>query len=272
MVEAPGTAPGSDRFITMTIYRHISCEHLLYRGGRALMQIAYFGFVNATQRCTGGSRRRKPRYGGVPSAIWTSDMSKTNPTTDARDVIAQAAKRFFGKAPGQLSRREHLVLERALSQQALSRDSSETFEEKLTFGQKLADGVAAFGGSWRFLIYFAVLLGAWVVVNLTLHGAAPDPYPFIFLNLVLSMLAAVQAPVIMMSQNRQSARDRLVTSHDYEVNLKSEIEIMALHDKLDQMRNDDIKSLLARQQEQIDLLTRLMKNQLDLELPSSDSQ
>ena len=198
-------------------------------------------------------------------------MSKTNATVDPSDVIARAAKRFFGKQPGQLSRREHLVLERALSQQALSSDSSETFEEKLTFGQRLADGVAAFGGSWAFLIYFAVALAAWILVNLLLHGSAPDPYPFIFLNLVLSMLAAVQAPVIMMSQNRQSARDRLVSSHDYEVNLKAEIEIMALHDKLDQMRNDDIRSLLARQQEQIELLTRLVKSRTETEPDASES-
>lgn len=199
-------------------------------------------------------------------------MTKTNASVDPGDLIARAAKRFFGKQPGQLSRREHLVLERALSQQALSSDSSETFEEKQTFGERLADGVAAFGGSWAFLIYFAVALAAWVMVNLLLHGKAPDPYPFIFLNLVLSMLAAVQAPVIMMSQNRQSARDRLASSHDYEVNLKAEIEIMALHDKLDQMRNDDIRSLLARQQEQIDLLTRLVKSRTELEPNPSESQ
>lgn len=199
-------------------------------------------------------------------------MTKTNATVDPGDMIARAAKRFFGKQPGQLSRREHLVLERALSQQALSRDSSETFEEKQTFGQRLADGVAAFGGSWTFLIYFAVVLGAWVLLNLLLHGSAPDPYPFIFLNLVLSMLAAVQAPVIMMSQNRQSARDRLASSHDYEVNLKAEIEIMALHDKFDQMRNDDLKNLLARQQEQIDLLTQLVKNHIELAPNPSESQ
>lgn len=199
-------------------------------------------------------------------------MTKTSATADNNDFITRAAKRFLGKQPGQLSRREQLVLERSLSKQAMSRDSSETFEEKLTFGQRLADAVAAFGGSWSFLICFGVLLAAWVLVNLTLRGGAPDPYPFIFLNLVLSMVAAVQAPVIMMSQNRQSARDRLVSSHDYEVNLKSEIEIMALHDKLDQMRNDDIKSLLARQQEQIDLLTQLVKNHMESEPTPSNSQ
>ena len=131
----------------------------------------------------------------------------------------------------------------------------------------MADGVAAFGGSWAFLIIFGIVLAIWVALNLALRGIAPDPYPFIFLNLILSMVAAVQAPVIMMSQNRQSAKDRLVTSHDYECNLKAEIEIMALHDKVDQMRNDDLKALLGKQQEQIDLLTRLVESHLG-EAPS----
>src|SRR5690606_23093510 len=98
------------------------------------------------------------------------------------------------------------------------------------------------------------------------------PYPFIFLNLLLSMLAAVQAPVIMMSQNRQAAKDRLVTSHDYEVNLKSEIEIMALHDKLDQLREADLKGLIVQQQQQLDMLTQLVKTQLGRDQAAIESQ
>jgi len=182
--------------------------------------------------------------------------------TTTSDKLGHAAERFLDKGETALNARERHVLEKALSRQTLSLDTSKTFDEDATFGQRLADGVASFGGSWTFLIIFGVALLAWVASNLLLAGGAPDPYPFIFLNLILSMLAAVQAPVIMMSQNRQSAKDRLVTSHDYECNLKAEIEIMALHDKIDQMRNDDLKRLIGQQQEQIALLTRLVQGHL----------
>jgi uncharacterized membrane protein len=109
--------------------------------------------------------------------------------------------------------------------------------DNLTFGQRLADRVTLFGGSWTFLIYFGVLLFAWVLVNSLLlpPQVTFDPYPYIFLNLVLSMMSAVQAPVIMMSQNRQDEKDRLALNHDYEVNLKTEREIQSLHRKLDRL-------------------------------------
>jgi uncharacterized membrane protein len=177
--------------------------------------------------------------------------------------ISHAADRFLGKAATDLSRTELHVLERTLKRRALARDPQADFEEGQSFGGRLADGVAAFGGSWRFLIGFGVLLALWTGFNLVLRGAAFDPYPFIFLNLVLSMLAAIQAPVIMMSQNRQAAKDRLVSQHDYAVNLKAEIEIMALHEKLDQMRNAELRALVERQDQQIALLTKLVEGRLD---------
>jgi uncharacterized membrane protein len=180
-------------------------------------------------------------------------------TDTSSDKLIRAAERFLGKGETALTGVERQVLKQALGKRAVARDSGALFDEKATFGQRLADGVAAFGGSWAFLIGFAALLVGWIGFNLVLRDWALDPYPFIFLNLLLSTLAAVQAPVIMMSQNRQSAKDRLVTSHDYECNLKAEIEIMALHDKIDQMRNDDLKQLIARQQEQIALLTKLFE-------------
>lgn len=178
------------------------------------------------------------------------------------DKLIHAAERFLGKGEKALTLRERQVLEQAIGRRALAQDASTLFDDKATFGQQLADGVARFGGSWTFLIIFGVMLLIWVGLNLVLSNTAPDPYPFIFLNLLLSMLAAVQAPVIMMSQNRQASKDRLVTSHDYECNLKAEIEIMALHDKVDRMRDGDLKALLEKQQEQIDLLTRLLKSHL----------
>jgi uncharacterized membrane protein len=188
------------------------------------------------------------------------------------DRLIRAAERFLGKGEAALSPVERQVLEQAIGKRALSLDTSEVFDEKATFGQRLADTVAAFGGSWTFLICFAVVLLIWIVSNLALASSAPDPYPFIFLNLVLSMLAAIQAPVIMMSQNRQAAKDRLVTSHDYECNLKAEIEIMALHDKVDQLRNDDLKLLIQKQQEQIALLARLVESRVGAGTVATESQ
>ncbi len=180
-------------------------------------------------------------------------------TDISSDKLIRAAERFLGKGERALTDLERQVLEQAIGKKALALDTSAVFDEKSTFGQRLADAVASFGGSWSFLIGFGAVLAAWVGGNLALARSAPDPYPFIFLNLLLSMLAAVQAPIIMMSQNRQAAKDRLVTSHDYECNLKAEIEIMALHDKVDQLRNDDLKHLIAKQQEQIELLTKLVE-------------
>ena len=193
-------------------------------------------------------------------------------TDISTEKLIHAAERFLGKGENTLTKRERQVLERALGKRALAQDASALFDDKATFGQRLADGVASFGGSWTFLIIFGAVLAAWVFGNLLLRGEAPDPYPFIFLNLLLSMLAAVQAPVIMMSQNRQAAKDRLVTSHDYECNLKAEIEIMALHDKIDQMRDDDLRSLLVKQQEQIDLLTRLVESRVGVAAAEGESK
>lgn len=129
--------------------------------------------------------------------------------------------------------------------------------------QKLADQVAAVGGSWGFILGFFLFLAAWIIGNVWLLGAigrkAFDPYPFIFLNLMLSMLAAIQAPVIMMSQNRASAKDRLQAEHDYMVNLRAELEIMRLHDKLDALRVDELEALLRQQAEILDQMRTEMR-------------
>ncbi|WP_341487947.1 DUF1003 domain-containing protein [Pararhizobium sp. A13] len=177
---------------------------------------------------------------------------------DASHEIADGASRYLGRPVELLTDRERAVFRRHIARRAITRDSNRSFDEKLTSGQRLADKVAEFGGSWTFIMIFALVLALWVGSNLLATARAFDPYPFIFLNLILSMLAAVQAPVIMMSQNRHSVKDRVDAAHDYEVNLKAEIEIMALHDKLDQMRTIELKSLVEKQQQQIDLLTALL--------------
>jgi CRP/FNR family cyclic AMP-dependent transcriptional regulator len=121
----------------------------------------------------------------------------------------------------------------------VARNPNQIIEEKLTFGQRVADRVASFGGSWNFIGLFALALVAWVILNTIILTSHPfDPFPFILLNLFLSMLAALQAPVIMMSQNRQDAKDRVRSEQDYKVNLKAELEIEELHRKLDELRAD----------------------------------
>jgi uncharacterized membrane protein len=171
----------------------------------------------------------------------------------------QSAVRWFGRSGDQLSKAERKALRHASQRLAVSQDPNKLLDERATVGERLADAVARFGGSWTFIIVFFVLLMSWTLVNTQLLGDhAFDPYPFIFLNLVLSMLAAIQAPIIMMSQNRQSTKDRQMATHDYEVNLKAEIEIMALHDKLDALRNEQLTAILVKQQEQITLLTKLL--------------
>ncbi|MBC7167949.1 DUF1003 domain-containing protein [Phenylobacterium sp.] len=129
-------------------------------------------------------------------------------------------------------------------------------DEEASLGQQLADRVAALGGSWGFIGGFSLCLAVWAGWNLVFRGSelAFDPYPFIFLNLLLSTLAALQAPVIMMSQNRQSERDRQAAEHDYEVNLRAELEIMLLHDKLDSLRSREVVDLLKAQNETLELL------------------
>lgn len=133
------------------------------------------------------------------------------------------------------------------------------FEQELSFGARLADGIASFGGSWAFIIVFGVFIMLWITVNvLALLWKPPDPYPFILLNLILSCLAALQAPVIMMSQNRQEAKDRLRSEHDYRVNLKAELEIRQLHEKIDHLLLHQWERLAEIQQVQIELLNEVI--------------
>jgi uncharacterized membrane protein len=158
---------------------------------------------------------------------------------------------------------ERRVIERLSQRLHISRNTNLEYEESLTLGQRVADRIAIFGGSWTFILLFLSGLVLWVVLNtvvLANLGKAFDPYPYIFLNLILSMLAALQAPVIMMSQNRYAAKDRVAAEHDYEVNLKAELEILALHQKVDALREQQWVELVAMQREQIQLLTKLVEN------------
>lgn len=177
-------------------------------------------------------------------------------------TLAELAGRWLGRKPEALSVEETSALQSAIDRQTISRDVNIDVASQENFGDRIADGIARIGGSWGFIITFILFLILWTIGNVWLLGHRGfDPYPFIFLNLILSMIAALQAPVIMMSQNRQSARDRIDAAHDYEVNLKAEIEIMALHEKLDEMRHSQIMILredLARLTAQLERIETLV--------------
>jgi uncharacterized membrane protein len=159
---------------------------------------------------------------------------------------------------GELSVLDQEVIESLQEHEILSEDISKQFEKELTFGERLSDHIADFGGSWKFLISFGAVLLIWIGVNgVILVTHAFDPYPFILLNLILSCLAAVQAPIIMMSQNRAEARDRLRAENDYKVNLKAELEIRHLHEKLDHLLRRQYNRLFEIQQIQIELLQEI---------------
>jgi uncharacterized membrane protein len=158
----------------------------------------------------------------------------------------------------QVGEHERQVIARLLRREVSVPNTNKVFYSSLTLGRGLAEQVVVFGGSWTFILLFFAVMAVWVLLNVT-AGRTFDPYPFILLNLVLSMLAALQAPVIMMSQNRQAAKDRLDAQHDYEVNLKAEMEIMALHTKMDELRQAQWDELLRLQRAQLTLLQELQR-------------
>lgn len=175
----------------------------------------------------------------------------------------EISERLFRTKYEQLGEREKKVAHHLAERIHISRNVAQDFSEQLTFGQRMADKVATFGGSWTFISIFAVVLVVWVFLNsfvLITYRESFDPYPYILLNLFLSMLAAIQAPIILMSQNRQAYKDRLSAEHDYEVNLKAELEIMALHEKIDLLRDKQWSELISIQQEQLGLLRQLIED------------
>ena len=167
----------------------------------------------------------------------------------ALSTAAEIARRTLGKPAHELDEEEAQVIADIESGQLSARDAADIADETSTWGERLADRVAAVGGSWGFIITFSVILLGWMLLNsdvLSHFGMAFDPYPYIFLNMMLSTLAAIQAPVIMMSQNRQSAKDRLAASLDYRTNLRAEIDILRLHHKLDNAVTERLDSLEAK--------------------------
>ncbi len=166
---------------------------------------------------------------------------------------------------GEITQLEEEVIQSMKEQETLTENINVAFEKNITFGQRIADHVAAFGGSWIFIGAFFLVLAAWIAINSVSALLRPfDPFPYILLNLILSCLAAIQAPIIMMSQNRIETRDRLRSENDYQVNLKAELEIRHLHEKLDVLLKHQWQKLLEIQQIQMDFMKELVRrNQND---------
>ncbi len=195
-------------------------------------------------------RRDHPGW-GADSAICRADLAAYR----SRYVHA-----LLESEKGELTSLEREVLRSLAEQQLLSMNVDAEFEQKWTLGERVADRIAEFGGSWKFVIGFGAFIALWVLMNsLVLLWRPVDPYPYILLNLVLSCLAAFQAPVIMMSQNRQEAKDRLRSQHDYQVNLKAELEIRHLHEKVDHLLSHQWERLVQIQEVQLDLLSELSR-------------
>ncbi|UYC11135.1 DUF1003 domain-containing protein [Xanthomonas sp. CFBP 8445] len=171
----------------------------------------------------------------------------------------QTARHLLQTELDKLSEAEREVVERFIAKRHVARDIVKQADRDRSLGERVADRVAAIGGSWAFIIGFCVVLLGWIVLNSLVLAHAFDPYPYILLNLCLSCLAAIQAPVIMMSQNRQAAVDRLHAQNDYEVNIKAELEILQVHEKLNQLREQDWATLVELQNRQILMLQQLLE-------------
>src|SRR5437667_12279733 len=194
--------------------------------------------VTAPLVCQVCKKPRSPNNGMIAELIRPSLLEfikKKLPDLDSKaficlDDLGEFRKDYIKEVLedeiGELSALDNEVVESLQAHEILSSDISKQFEKKLTFGERLSDTIAAFGGSWTFIIFFSAVLVAWIVINsFVLMTRAFDPYPYILMNLVLSALAALQAPVIMMSQNRTESRDRLRGENDYKVILKAELEL-----------------------------------------------
>ena len=177
---------------------------------------------------------------------------------DIGDCRRDYVKEVLQEELGELTALDQEVVESLREHEIITSNIEKQFERKLTFGERLSDRIAEFGGSWKFLISFGTVIVVWISANVVLLVTkAFDPYPFILLNLILSCLAAVQAPVIMMSQNRAESRDRLRAENDYKINLKAELEIRHLHEKIDHLLRKQYNRLFEIQQIQIELLEEL---------------
>lgn len=186
--------------------------------------------------------------------------STPKPHLDRRETARRLLQSEMEKLPAD----EREIVERFIANRRVSRNIVQEYDRRAGFGARVADKVAEVGGSWTFIIVFLLCLIAWMAINTFLLARnAFDPYPYILLNLCLSCVAAIQAPIIMMSQNRQGVIDRLRAQNDYEVNVKAELEIMQVHEKLNDLRERDWSMLVELQNRQIQLLQELLLRRQD---------
>jgi len=179
---------------------------------------------------------------------------------DLKNIRLEYVEEVLKKEKGELTNLENKVLESIKEQETIAQNINVEFDKQLTFGERLSDRLASFGGSWRFIIIFFMLLAIWIMINsLTIFNKNFDPYPFILLNLILSCLAAIQAPIIMMSQNRMETKDRIRARNDYVVNLKAELEIRNLNERIDNLLTDQWQRLLEIQKIQMDIMNELVE-------------
>ena len=188
---------------------------------------------------------------------WRQDSMICHP--DLNRFRGNYVQRLLERELGEITELERSVVERISEREMLATNVDVQLDRAATLGERLADQVAEFGGSWRFIGLFGCVMVVWMALNSILLSASFDPYPFILLNLVLSCLAAIQAPIIMMSQNRQETRDRARADNDYMVNLKAELEVRLLHEKLDHLLRTQFERLMEIQQVQIELMQDLRR-------------
>ncbi len=170
-------------------------------------------------------------------------------------------KKVLEDEKGELSALEEEVIASLKDQETIAKDINAEYDQLITFGERVSDRLASFGGSWKFILSFLALLLLWIILNsILILTRAFDPYPFILLNLILSCLAAIQAPIILMSQNRLDTKDRLRSEYDYRVNLKAELEIRHLHQKLDHFLKREWQTLLEIQEIQVELMNELSQS------------
>jgi uncharacterized membrane protein len=211
-----------------------------------------------------GREASAPRAFGMVRPAIAQSMLADHPDLHADSIIcgkhaapyrSQYVAELLERERGELSELEKQVLESLAREETVSENIEQEYEDVRSFGERAADVVADFGGSWNFIGLFALVLVVWMVFNIFVFASAVfDPYPFILLNLVLSCLAAIQAPIIMMSQKRQEAKDRLRSENDYKVNLKAELEIRHLHDKVDHIITRQWERLAEIQQIQMEMM------------------
>lgn len=214
-----------------------------------------------------GEATREPIAFGMVRPSLAAGLAAAHPELTPNDVICRKhlteqrtryVEQLLERERGELSQLERQVVASLAHEEMVARDTEAAWAGKRTFGERISDAVAEFGGSWGFIISFFVVLLGWIGFNAwAIQRAVFDPYPFILLNLVLSCIAALQAPIIMMSQKRQEAKDRLRSENDYRVNLKAEFEIRHLHEKLDHLINSQWERLAEIQQIQLEIMEDL---------------